>query len=211
MTYTTTSCKNCGFKTRRRESGVPDVQIGCPIIRCPRCGHLILDNIATEYEFMTEKERSKFNTDDALSKSYLGNILFIIIGLIILVGGIASGGGYIVAGLIFGLACIALGIYQIIRNVKLSNDNVIEQAIYQSLKRTANQSYVRFLEAAYITNYMGRKYIPFTEKEKFMKEYQHFETRTSYQEEMAAFTKLVNSINLEETTEENKSSTFIHH
>ena len=211
MIYTTTTCKHCGFRTRSHESGVPDVQIGPPILRCPRCGHLILDSIATEYEFMTEKEKSKFTTDDALAKSWLGNILFIIIGIVVLFGGIASGGGYIVAGLIFGLASIALGVYQMIHNIKLSNENVIEQAIYQSLKRTQNPKYVQFLETAYITNCMGRKYIPFPKKEEFMKKYSYFETRATYQKEMEAFNQLMLSINLENLAEENQISTFMHH
>ena len=116
MQYITTSCRNCGFRTRNHESNVPSLQIGAPISRCPNCGHLILDIFATEYEFMTERERKKFTTEAALAKSYPGNILLILFGLFF-GGGMILSGEMMAFGLIFCIGSIAIGIFKICRNL----------------------------------------------------------------------------------------------
>ena len=209
MRYTTTSCRNCGFRTRSHESNVPDVQLGAPILRCPKCGNLILDSIATEYEFMTDKERDKFTTESAQAKSYPGNILFIVVGFVLLIGGIVTGGGYIAAGLIFGGGCIALGISQIIQNNKMCEEHIIEQAVYESLKRTKNKDYVEFIEQSYSANKIKRHYSAFADKKIFMEKYQTFETRESYIENMKVFNEIIELIGVDESVEESKTSTFI--
>ena len=209
MRYTTTSCRNCGFKTRHHESNVPNVQIGSPILRCPKCGNLILDSIATEYEFMTDKERAKFTTENAQTASYPGNILFIIVGFALLIGGIVLGGGYIAAGLIFGGGCIWLGISQIIENNKMSSEHIIEQAVYESLQRTKNSDYVEFIKQSYSANKIKRQYRAYVGKNVFMGKYKIFESRESYIENMKEFNELIELIAVDECVEKNETSTLI--
>lgn len=209
MRYTTTSCRNCGFKTRSHESNVPNVQIGSPILRCPRCGNLILDGIATEYEFMTDKERAKFTTENARTASYPGNILFIIVGFALLIGGIVLGGGYIAAGLIFGGGCILLGISRIIKNNKMSSEQIIEQAVYESLQRTKNSDYVEFIKQSYSANEIKRQYRTYAGKDVFMNKYKIFETRESYIDNMKEFNKLIELIGVDECVEKSETTTFI--
>ena len=62
------------YRTRNHQSNVPKVQIGAPVLRCPKCGNLIFDTINIEYEFMTDKERESFTTESAQSSSFLKNI-----------------------------------------------------------------------------------------------------------------------------------------
>ena len=94
MTYTTTKCRNCGYATRFHESNIPRVQIGSPIQKCPKCGHFILDSIATELEFMEDSERKNFSSSAAVPKGYLVSLIFIIFGTIMLISGISIGEGF---------------------------------------------------------------------------------------------------------------------
>ena len=57
MQYTTTKCPHCGYRTRNRESGVPNVDIGQTLACCPMCDKPIIDPIYTEYEFMSKREQ----------------------------------------------------------------------------------------------------------------------------------------------------------
>ena len=207
MKYTTTKCRNCGFRTRSHESNVPNVQLGAPILPCPQCGHLILDSIATEYEFMTDAEREKFKTDSALVRSYPGNVLFIIMGLFLLIGGIANGN--ILFGLLFGAGCIVLGISRIIENSKMADEQIIEQEVYESLQRTKNIDYVKFIEESYAANKIKRRYHPFDDKGAFMDEHKIFETRQSYIQNMKVFNELMELMGVDTLEKESKSSTFI--
>ncbi len=209
MRYTTTSCRSCGFRTRSYEGNVPDVQIGTPVLRCPKCGNLILDNIVTEYEFMTDREQSKFTTESAQARSYPGNILFIVMGFVLLIGGMSLGGGYIAAGLIFGGGCLFVGISQIVENSKMSDKHIIEQAVYESLQRTKNSDYVDFITQSYSANKIKRCYRPFEDKKIFMEKYKAFETRESYMENMQSFNELLELIGADEPVEESKNSIFI--
>lgn len=208
MKYITTRCKNCGYRTRSHESGVPNVQIGPPILRCPKCGHLILDSIQTEYEFMTDNEKAKFSTQSALPKSYLGNILFIVVGLVLLIGGISTGN---VAGLICGGGCIALGVYQKVQNQKIASNELIEQAVYESLQRTANSKYVEFIKYAYEVNGIKRNYMPFTNKAAYIEQYKKFELRDSYIQNMKNFNQVLELINDDTPTEQSRTSIFTQH
>ena len=205
MRYTTTKCSNCGFRTRNHESNVPSVQLGSPVLHCPRCGHLILDTIATEYEFMTDYEREKFTTSSLLFKSFLGNVLFIVVGLFILIGGLITGDDYVVLGVIFGGGCLCLGICQIIRNLKMRNEHIIEQAIYESLKRTQNVAYVSFIKESYTINKIKRNYHPFPGKVTFIRNYAFFEEKETYLENMKEFADLMNLIGNDISREESKS------
>ena len=153
MRYITTWCRNCGFKTRNQETGVPNVQLGPPISRCPKCGKLILDSIATEYEFMSDKERAKFTTKRAYIASIPGNIIYVVLGLILFVGGIIAGEAFATSMLfLFGVGFMAWGTFHIIQNNKMKNEPIIEQAVYESLQRTKNINYVKFIEKMYSAN-----------------------------------------------------------
>ena len=90
--YTTTRCRNCGYVTRNHEQNVPKVQLGEPITKCPRCSHLIIDSFATEYEFMTDKEKSKFRSTYATIRHLPYNTIAIAFGLFMLYTGISMGG-----------------------------------------------------------------------------------------------------------------------
>lgn len=211
MQYLTTKCRNCGYRTRNRETGVPKVQIGMPILICPRCGHLILDSISTEYEFMTDKEKERFSSQSAFAHSLLGNIFYIVFGLILLISSITIGGGYIAFGIICGGGIIALGVYQIIKNQESCNNKDIEQAVYESLKRTENKDYVIYIETAYNSASIDRKYKEFTGKNNFINENKNFEERSSYKENMEYFNKLLNEIGVNTTISKDETSTFYHH
>lgn len=184
-----------------------------PIIKCPKCGHLILDSINTEFEFMTEGEKKNFSTQSALPKSYIGNILFIIVGLVLLIGGIATGDAYLWAGLIGGGGCLAVGIYQIVRNQKLAGNEVIEQAVYESLQRTSNSKYVELIKTVYELNGIKKNYLPYDNKASFIEQYKKFETRESYIQNMYYFNRLLDLELLNElnTIDKSKTSEFIHH
>ena len=200
MQYITTSCRNCGYRTRNHESGVPSVQIGHPVGKCPRCGHLILDCICTEYEFMTEKEKKKFNPDTFNDG---GNYIFIIVGIILFFGSIATGGGAsIMLGLLLSIGCFYMGISRILENKRLKEDEFIEQCVYESLKRTENKYYVNFVEQAYKANGIQRTFKEFENKKEFLEKYNKFETRKSYKDNMNEFNEVLEIIDLKKEASE---------
>lgn len=182
------------------------MQIGAPIYKCPNCGHFILDTIAVEYEFMTDAERRKFSTNAALPKSYIGNIIYILFGIFLIAAGIACGKFYIAIGLIFGGGAIWIGISQIIQNHKYASANMIEQCVYQSLKRTSNKEYVELLKKLYAKNKIKREYRPFYDKENFLQKYAYFDSREEYKEEMAYFEEILSYINTSDSAEKNNES-----
>ena len=208
MIYTTTSCPNCGFRTRNHESNVPKMQLGAPVLRCPNCGNLILDNIAVEFEFMTDRERAKFTSDTALAHGLLGNISFILLGFFLLFVGIAIDD--VIVSLFAGGGSIALGISNLIRNNKLYHEHILEQAVYESLQRTKNKDYVEFIEQAYLANKIKRHYRAFDDKNSFMEMYQTFENRESYIKSMQDFEELTNLISVYKCVDESNSDTFFH-
>lgn len=206
MKYTTTKCPHCGFQTRSHESSVPQVQIGPPIMLCPKCSHLILDDIATEYEFMTEKERRSFTTQAMKRRSFGGNLFLIVFGAFFFITGIiigainlseggSSGIGLIISSILIGGGCVLLGICQIKRNKKLANEEFIEQCVYESLQRTSNKAYVDFVQSEYQTFKINRTFFPFDGKENFLQTYKKFEERESYQNSAREFEKVLNSLN----------------
>lgn len=91
-------------------------------MRCPKCGQLILDGIATEYEFMTDREREKITTAGLLERSYLGNIRIIFRAVLYVVG---SGGSQISS---YGsMPCH--GVYDQIIPLLNNNDSLIQQTV----------------------------------------------------------------------------------
>ncbi len=199
MQYTTTSCANCGYKTRYRESNVPSVQLGYPIQRCPKCGNLIVDSIATEYEFMTEIEKEKFSSEKLFFNSLKKNGLFIVFGLLFFIFGIVSEDG--AAGIIFGLISLGVGVYGMFDAKKSSKSEECEQAIYESLQRTKNSKYVDFIRNSYMVSGIQRNYRPLESKEKFLEEHKNFESRYSYKQSMEEFNQVLESLNIGETIE----------
>lgn len=211
MVYTTTKCTNCGFATRRRESNVPNVQLGCPILRCPRCGSLILDSIATEYEFMEKAERKKFNTKTLLLKSIPGIVLMLLLGISMIIGGCVEGGEAIAICMPIGLALIGLSVWQTVKNQRQATEEMIEQEVYESLKRIQNKKYLAILDYLYDINEIPRYYVPMEGKEDFLIKYKKFEMRESYQKNMEAFEKLLELLNVDSIIEKSEESTFISH
>ncbi len=219
MKYTTTKCPHCGYQTRSHESRLPQVQIGSPLMLCPKCRHLILDNIAKEYEFMTEKERQGFTTQAAQQKSYGGNLLFIVFGVLFFIAGIITGAlylaegnisgiGMISSGIIIGCGSIALSIYQMKHNRELANEEFIEQCVYESLQRTSKKAYVDLLQNAYQTFKIKRTFLPFEGKENFLRAYKKFETRESYQNSMREFENILNALNESAKVEKTNTTSF---
>lgn len=201
MTYTTTRCKNCGYATRSFEGGVPKVQIGAPIIRCPKCGYLILDSINSEYEFMTDKERANFGSSRATVKSYPFNIIAIVMGICFFIAAITAS-SLTVPFIIAAIICLAVGISNLLSNSKAADQKIIEQKVYESLQRTKNTKYVEFIEKSYSSNKIKRIYRPYSDKESFFEQYKYFELRESYKEEMKEFGELLRYMQLEDDIEE---------
>lgn len=209
MRYITTSCSNCGFRTRNHEGGVPSVQIGAPVLPCPKCGHLILDSIVTEYEFMTDGERKRFTTETAGIRVLIGNLFIILVGFFLLIGGLITGEEYTIIGLLFGGGIIGVGVFTVVKNIQMKNEQIIEQAVYESLQRTKNRDYVEFIKRTYMAKNIKRYYRAFTDKNNFIEKYQTFETRKSYIENMKAFNELLELIGVGKSVEEDETSTFI--
>ncbi len=194
--YTTTKCRNCGYHTRSHERAVPNVQIGAPIFPCPNCGHLILDSIIAEYEFMTDRERVKFGSTVATVRTYPFNILAIIMGIIFFVVGITAD-SLTVMYIIAAIVCFAVGVSNIISNSKAADEKVMEQAIYESLQRTKNVEYVKYIEATYAANKIKRTYCPYTDRQAFIEQYKYMESRKSYIENMESFDNLIKRLGVE--------------
>lgn len=194
--YTTTKCRNCGYHTRSHERAVPKVQIGAPIFPCPNCGHLILDSIIAEYEFMTDRERVNFGSTVANVRTYPSNILAIIMGIFFFVVGITAD-SLTVMYIIAAIVCFAVGVSNIISNSKATDEKVMEQAIYESLQRTKNVEYVKYIEATYAANKIKRTYRPYTDRQSFIEQYKYMESRKSYIENMASFEDLVKHLGIE--------------
>lgn len=219
MKYTTTKCPHCGYQMRSHESRLPKVQIGAPILICPKCSRLILDSIATEYEFMTAQERQIYTTQAVKQQSYLGNLLFIVFGVLFFIAGIITGAlycaegnlsgiGMIFGGIIIGCVCIAICIYQTKHNRELANEEFIEQCVYESLQRTSNKEYVDFVQIAYQAFGINRTFLPLNEKEDFLRMHKKFETHESYKKSMSEFENILNALDESAKIEKAKTNLF---
>ena len=140
MVYTTTKCPHCGYRTRNRETGIQNVELGQPLACCPMCGKPIIDPIKTEYEFMTEKEQQKWTTKSLANADIWRGVVTLILGLILFVVGIFSkvAGGVVFA--LLGVGLVAMGIRRFVTVHKAEALNIGEQAIYESLLRTSTQN-----------------------------------------------------------------------
>ncbi len=192
-TYTTTACRNCDFKTRKHKRDVPNLDFCCPVSICPKCQTLMIDPIYAEYEFMTDKEKGKFTRENIQKRTYITSVFWLLVSIGILILSLSLGGTF---NTIVGLLVAGVGMFNFIISLlslqESKKNESIEQAIYESLKRTSNQDYIDFLN-----RFGERKYIPFLDKEIFMEKYRYFEERESYKQEMEKFIILMDSIKRE--------------
>lgn len=210
MQYTTTSCPHCGYKTRNRETGVSNVELGQTIVVCPNCKNLIIDTISTEYEFMTPYERSKWSsTSSILTKYIFGALLLVGFGLFFLIGGFTMSGEYKVLGIIIGALLLCYGISQFVKVYKAKNLNIGEQIIYESLLRTSNPDYVNALKSFYNGK---RVYSPLENRDAIMKNNSNYSTKEVHSRYQTQFNEVLKR--LDKSTgnmKENKMSTYNHH
>lgn len=150
MTYTTTKCPHCGYKTRNRETGVPEVQLGQTILNCPNCGNIIIDPINTEWEFMADYEKRKFTATSIQRNNIVASIIKIIIAIVFFVGSITTADAfYIIIGIVIAVWLVIDSIYSIIKDNDALENGVLDKAIEESILRTSNKTYVSFLEKYY--------------------------------------------------------------
>ena len=152
MKYTTTSCPHCGFRTRNHEPGVQKIELDQTIECCPRCKHLIIDPIKTEYEFMTNAEREKWQTSSISAAERNRGIALLIISatliLITLITGAFNSSGFI-GLIIFIIFPMIIGINKFVKAGEYEDLHIGEQLIYESLLRTSNIQYVNLLKKYY--------------------------------------------------------------
>lgn len=91
----------------------------------------------------------------------------------------------------------------------MSSEQIIEQAVYESLQRTKNSDYVEFIKQSYSANEIKRQYRTYAGKDVFMNKYKIFETRESYIDNMKEFNKLIELIGVDECVEKSETTTFI--
>lgn len=212
MKYTTTRCRNCGFATRFMEIGVPKFQLGMPLIICPKCQHLILDSIRTEFEFMTEKQRKKLLSHSIALGFYLSCVFFFLFGVIsiIAVSISESSSAEIAVFVIVGICLMFFSVYKFVKFFLEIKSGIIEHAIYMSLQRTSNETYVEFLKTCYEKNGIKKIFSAFSGKNDILSNYKTCETTDFYKESKEDFDKLLVFIK-DKTAEKDNSSLFSHH
>ncbi len=196
MRYLTSKCPHCGYIFRNRESGVPSVQLGLPVLVCPTCNNSVFDEIQTEYDFMTDSERGRFISEKAMQKGYLGNIIFIVVGIFLLIAGISIGNEYIAVGLIGGIGCILIGVSQIMKNKRFTDNKIIETYVYESLLRTSNSSYTSFLQNKYESMGKKRKYSPVPNRNDFMIKYSIYSNKEIHDNQINKFNDVLSKLSL---------------
>lgn len=210
MQYTTTSCPHCGYKTRNRETGVSNVELGQTIIVCPNCKNLIIDTFATEYEFMTPYERSKWSSTSSILMRYvIGALLFVGVGLFFFIGGFSMSGDYRVLGIIIGGLLLCYGIAQLVKVFKAKNMNIGEQMIYESLLRTSNPDYVKALKSIYNGD---RVYTPLKNRKEIIKSNSKYSTQEIHSRFKMQFNEVLKKLEKSsKDIKENDLSIFSHH
>ena len=203
MKYTTTRCSKCGYATRLHDSETPDFQIGMPVFKCPKCGNLLVDSIATEYEFLTQSERESLQK--SYKKSVIANIVLILVGYIVPIVGFMASGEIGVIGYVIPACSTLIGLVNLIKNGILYSKDFTEKLIYYSLKRTSNPEYVRFIVSAYRQMDIRRGYRSYRDREKFMKEYEYLEDEKdkSFEKTMDEYEELVSMLPNTDEAEKN--------
>lgn len=192
MKYTTTSCPHCGYKTRNRIPGTPDIELGQTIILCPNCKKLIVDTLSTEFEFMTSSERSKWTTEILINNYITVGLLFSLMGLLFVIGGFSLTDGYKIASIILGLLFLCYGISEFIKIYKAKKLNIGEQIIYESLLRTSNPDYVKALKKIYNDK---RIYSALTNRGIILYNYKKYSTEDIHKVFQAKFKEMIILIN----------------
>lgn len=116
--------------------------------------------------------KNRFTSQHALLRSLLSTIIFFIIGISFLIGGISEEvTGAIVAGIINVVFSVLLTAY----NIYSAKNKNVEQWVYESLQRTSIPLYLEMLKNVYSTNKVNRKYSPYIRKTEFLKSHKNFE------------------------------------
>ena len=192
MIYTTTKCPHCGYRTRNRESGVPKVELGQTLACCPMCCKPIIDPIYTEYEFMSEREQEKWSTNHLTTVDTVRGVIMLILGVVFFIIGVASGDSSgIILALLVGGGLICMGVSRFMSIQKARELNIGEQAIYESLLRTSNKTYVELLTKAYGKE---RTYNPLSNRSEIIEDYKKYSTEDIHKRFEDEFLKLLNII-----------------
>jgi hypothetical protein len=168
MKYTTTRCPYCGNVTRNNESGVPSVQLGVPVIKCNKCSQYMLDPIQTEFEFMTDTQKNSFNSNVASRRGIAGNLIFIIAGVLFIIGSLSAEGEYVAITIVIGSLLLLMGVGQMIGNNKVIKEKTLEKEVYRSLIRRSNSDYVDFLSRLYRGSKSKKDYTVYKDKSYFI-------------------------------------------
>lgn len=190
MIYTTTKCPYCGCYTRKRETGVPRVDLGQTILICPRCGTPIIDPINKEFEFMTKIQQRKWRTRNLVLNAIFSAILQIGLLLYLFLSGIIN--GYTVAIVLFSILLSIRLIFTTYAIIKMCKQHIGEQKIYESLLRTSNEEYVNMLINNVAYNNKKYKYRPLDNRTELINEFKKYSTDDFHNLAVDNFNKLIN-------------------
>lgn len=190
MIYTTTKCPYCGCYTRKRETGVPRVDLGQTILICPRCGTPIIDPINKEFEFMTKIQQRKWRTRNLVLNAIFSAILQIGLLLYLFLSGIIN--GYTVAIVLFSILLSIRLIFTTYAIIKMCKQHIGEQKIYESLLRTSNEEYVNMLINNVAYNNKKYKYRPLDNRTELINEFKKYSTEDFHNSAVDNFNKLIN-------------------
>lgn len=195
MKRTTTSCENCGYKTRVMQSNMPSIMLDAPLSVCPKCGKLILDHIFTEYEFMTENQRNRFSKKVQRNSITAKGVGTMIIGAFIMIAGIMSGDVlFTVGGVVVGIIFATIGLYLMNSRLEAIDNGACEKLIYVSLRRTRNMDYVRALENAYSRFNDDKIYEKYQNRESFLSKHSYLEQDPWVKERMAQHKQILEAL-----------------
>ena len=196
MIYTTTKCPYCGCYTRKRETGVPRVDLGQTILICPRCGTPIIDPINKEFEFMTKNQQRKWRTRNLVLNAIFSAILQIGLILCLFLSGIMNEN--IFAIVLFGIILSIRLIFTTYVIIKMCKQHIGEQKIYESLLRTSNEEYVNMLINNVAYNSKKYKYRPLDNRTELINEFKKYSTEDFHNLAENNFNKLINLKNNEQ-------------
>lgn len=190
MIYTTTKCPYCGCYTRKRETGVPRVDLGQTILICPRCGTPIIDPINKEFEFMTKNQQRKWRTRNLVLNAIFSAILQIGLIFCLFLSGIMNENTFAIV--LFGIILSIRLIFTTYVIIKMCKQHIGEQKIYESLLRTSNEEYVNMLINNVAYNNKKYKYRPLDNRTELINEFKKYSTEDFHNSAVDNFNKLIN-------------------
>ena len=190
MIYTTTKCPYCGCYTRKRETGVPRVDLGQTILICPRCGTPIIDPINKEFEFMTKNQQRKWRTKNLALNAIFSAILQIGLLLYLFLSSIID--GYTFAIVLFSIILSIRLIFTTYAIIKMCKQHIGEQKIYESLLRTSNEEYVNMLINNVAYSSKKYKYRPLENRAEIIDKFKKYSTEDFHNLAENNFNKLIN-------------------